>query len=225
MCCTAGRRVVENRAVLRRIVRIARGLTLSHREAVLRPRCDGVLIVDEGHLVSLRVNQVVLNTFLRSELEEAAARVDIRRRQGLRNVGRRSRIVTKQLVVEVIHIFLVKLYIGAEGCIGSGCTRHKSAVYIALNVGLDLPSRRKCSRVVCRIDRCRIALQRRSNRRRDVLLLVDHLVGNIRMVHVHDDTVIRSGQVILKTRNLVRIQRHLARVTAANLIRDRRIAV
>ena len=45
------------------------------------------------------------------------------------------------------------------------------------------------------------------------------------MVHVHDDAVIRGGEEVLKARNLVRIQRHLARVTAANLIRNRRIAV
>ena len=222
---TAGRRVVENGAVEGRVVRIARCFTLSHREAVLRPRCHGVLVVDEGHLVSLRVNQIVLDAFLRSELEETAACVDISRGQGLRNIGRRSRIIAKQLVVEVVHIFLVKLYIGVKSCIGRRCTRHKSAVYIALNVGLDLPGSRKCRRVICRINCCRIALQRRSNRRRDVLLLVHNLVGNIRMVHVHDDTIIRGGQVVLKARNLVRIQRHLARVAAANLIRNRRIAI
>ena len=222
----AGRLVVRDRVVLRRIVGVGRRIALSDREAVLRPRCHGVSVVNPGHLVCLRVGQIVLDALFGRELEQTAARIDIRRRQGLRDeVARVRRIFAKQLVVEVIHIFLVELHIGAEGRVGRRGALHQSAVDIALDVGLDLPGCREGIRVICRLDIRRVVLQRRRNRRRHILLVVDNLVAHVRMVHIHEHLIVRCGELVLKTRNRVRIQCHLARVSAANLIRDRRIAV
>ena len=134
-------------------------------------------------------------------------------------------IVVHQLVIEVIDILAVQLHIGVILCGGRRCARHQSAVYVALHIGLHLPSRRKCARVICSIDVRRVVLQCIGGRSRNTLLLVDHLVAHIRMVDLHEHAIGRSCQTVLQIRQLVRIQGHLARVTAANFILNRRIAV
>ena len=225
MRCAAARRVVEDRAVERCVIGIRRRLAPSHREAVVRPRRRALALVHKGELICLRVDQVVLDTLGRLELKETAALVDICRCQMLRHKAVCRCIVVHQLVIEVIDILAVQLHIGVIPCGRGRCARHQSAVYVALHIGLHLPSCRKCARVICRINVSRVILQCIGGGSRNTLLRVNHLVAHIRMVDLHEHAVGRSCQIILQSRKLVRIQGHLARVTAANLILDRRIAV
>ena len=225
MCRTAARRVVEDRAVERRVIGIRRRLAPSHREAVVRPRRSALTLVHKGDLICLRVDQVVLNPLGCAELKETAALVDICRCQYFRHKAVCRCIVVHQLVIEVIDILAVQLHIGVILCGRGRCARHQSAVYIALHIGLHLPSRRKRARVICSIDvRC-VVLQCIGGRSRNTLLLVDHLVAHIRMVDLHEHAIGRSCQTVLQIRQLVRVQGHLARVTTADFILHRRIAV
>ena len=205
MGCAAARRVVENRAVERRVIGIRRCLAPSYREAVVRPRRRALALVHKGNLICLRVDQVVLDALGRAELKETAALVDICRCQCLRHKAVCRCIVVHQLVVEVIDILAVQLHIGVILCGGRRCARHQSAVYVALHIGLNLPSCRKCARVICRIDVCRVILQCIGGGSRNTLLRVNHLVTHIRMVDLHEHAVGRGCQTVLQIRQLIRI--------------------
>ena len=200
-------------------------LSLSHLEIVLR-LAPGVLI-QEGETVRLRVGQDIVHPGLCLELEEPAVLLRFAHHSDLIHqvFPRMLRVlpVLVKRIVHHVHIFPIQLHVGIEGSVGGGGSPHSSSVDIALNQNPQIPR----LRISALVGILRIEFgfpQRIGDGGLHSSLLIDHLVGDVCMVHIHQLPVLIGGQGLLKTADFLRIQRHLPRIAAPHLICDSCIA-
>ena len=130
-----------------RIVAVLRRFSAPHLEAIARLHRIRRL-VEEGQAIRLRVDEIVADTRLRGEVEQAAVFLDAAG-QGLQRDTdiAAARLLLKELVVEHVVVLVFELHIGLKGCI-RGRRVDFSAVHIALDIGLQLKGRRIGIRVL-----------------------------------------------------------------------------
>ena len=225
LCPCRADEIVElflNPRILGLIIGIKRGFFFAHLEPVpvdIRSR-----IVQEIQPVSTVIHHHIPASLCGREREQAAClfRLVVHGYKAYRYSCVIVLFDFIQLVIHHVHIALPQLYIGVKRCLRRTCTVDFPAVHISLNGYVQSPGRL----IGCFMVRIVVAshLDGIGFGSAYIVLSVNHLIGHVRMVHVHQLPVRVRGQFVLQNRYLVRIQGQLLTAAAPDFIHHNSVA-